>query len=1074
MATGEGGTEARGVREQLISQSLHREEVEHRIAESLRALLGVQVAALYRLEPASENLVGLAVTPGESFGQNLVLPQGTGVAGLAVRERRPVVTPDLLADPRVAYAPEMRTLLEHAPFRAFLAVPLIVQDRVIGALTVGDRAGREFDGEDIRLAQTFADQAALALENARLFEETRERLRESETLREVSQVLSRNLPTDEAMRRVARAVARAFQADMVGAYFLDARREALVPIAGYRVPKDRLETFLRTPFPLARFAFLGEAWESRRPVWTSDYASDPRFDQEFLGTIRPGALLFTPTPVRGEVAGGLFLVWWTPGRTFTPADLRLIEGVASQVGLALENADLARQTREKLQEAETLLSAARALSATLDLQPLLRHFLREVARTIECDSVGVWLANPASGHLEPFAGYHVPPVFLEPVRRTWIDLETTPFYAEAIARRRVMASSDVPGDPRIPASLKAVARHRTQLFAPIVVRDRLIGALLAVWWERAREFSDRELTLVEAMASQAGAAIENARLFQENQRKLEELSVLYELSRAVTGQLDVAELVQAIHREVGRVLDARNIAILFYDEERREFEVALRVLDGEADPNPDRRYRFGHGLMSVVVQRRQALRTSDYAETCRQEGVEPVRELLRFRNWLGVPMIAGDRVWGVLALRDAARPFTEADERLLSNIASLAALAVRSARLYEERTRAYGELASAQEQLVRAEKLRALGEMAGGVAHDFNNMLAVILGRTQLLLRQAGDPALRRHLDVIQTVAMDGAQTVRRIQEVARMRRARPFQPVDLTAVVEEVVELTRSRWKDEVQARGHRVEVHVEARPVAEVAGDPAELREALTNLVFNALDAMPDGGRLALETRVEGEWVYCVIADTGVGMSEEVRRRIFDPFFTTKGERGTGLGLSVVYGIVTRHGGEIDVEGAPGRGSVFTIRLPVARAAAAVTPGQPPSPRTRAGARILVVEDEPEVRDVLTEILEAQGHAVRACADGEAGVAQVRAESFDLVFTDLGMPGMSGWEVARLVKLERPGTPVALVTGWSDQIDPAEALGRGVDFLMAKPFETADVSVVVARALARGDRRPAEPASG
>ncbi|MBI2466311.1 MAG: GAF domain-containing protein, partial [Candidatus Rokubacteria bacterium] len=1065
MATEAGGPETRAIREQLEARRAAFAEIVRELAatddfERLFAVIGERVCRLLQVDSAALVLIE---------GDQLVL---RGSAGLdeALRARPPWklagslvervilsqwphASHDMAADPHWRDSP----VVTRFGYRASLEVPLVLRQAVVGVLRALHRSPRVFAEEDVALLTELAGHTAVALDRANLVrdlrarlretetlltEETRERLRESETIREVSQVLSRNLPTEEAMRRVARTVARAFQADMVGAYFVDARREALVPVAGYHVPKDRLETFLRTPFPLTRFAFLREAWATRRPVWTSDYASDPRFDQAFLGAIRPRALLFVPTLVRGEVAGGLFLVWWTPSQTFTPADLRLIEGVASQVGLALENADLARQTREKLQETETLLSAARALSATLDLQPLLRHFLREVARTIECDSVGVWLANPASGHLEPFAGHHVPPVLREPVRRTWIDLETTPFYAEAIAQRRVVASTEVPGDPRIPGSLKAAAPHRTQLFAPIVVRDRLIGALIAVWWERVREFSDRELTLVEAMASQAGAAIENARLFRENQRKLEELSVLYELSRAVTGQLDVAELVQAIHREVGRVLDARNIAILFYDEERREFEVALRVLDGEADPNPDRRYRLGHGLMSVVVQRRQALRTSDYAETCRQEGVEPVRELLRFRNWLGAPMIAGDRVWGVLALRDAARPFTEADEQLLSNIASLTALAVRSARLYEERTRAYGELASAQDRLVRAEKLRALGEMAGGVAHDFNNLLAVILGRTQLLLKQTQDPTLRRHLDVIQTVAMDGAQTVRRIQEVARMRRARPFRPVNLTAIVEEVVEVTRSRWKDEAQAHGHRVEIHVETRAVPEVAGDPAELREALTNLVFNALDAMPEGGRLVLETGVEGDWVYCIIVDTGVGMSEDVRHRVFDPFFTTKGERGTGLGLSVVYGIVTRHGGEIDVRSAPGRGSVFTIRLPVAREVPAVAPGLSPAPRPRPGARILVVEDEAEVRDVLVEILEAQGHAVTPCADGESGVARLRTEPFDLVFTDLGMPGMSGWEVARLVKLERPGTPVALVTGWSDQIDPAEALGRGVDF--------------------------------
>src|SRR5262249_47600959 len=225
--------------------------------------------------------------------------------------------------------------------------------------------------------------------------------------------LSGTWAVDEAMRRVARVVARALGADMVGAYFLDAGRETLVPVAGYRVPKPILPTLLKTPFPLGRFPLLREAWQTGRPVWTSDFGGDPRIDQSFLADLRPGALLFAPTPVRGEIVGGLFLAWWTPGRTFAPAELRLVEGVAAQVGLALENAELARQTGEKLRETETLLSVSRALSSTLELDALLRHLLRQVTRTIEADTVGVWLVDPATGALEAHTGYRVPPDVLE-------------------------------------------------------------------------------------------------------------------------------------------------------------------------------------------------------------------------------------------------------------------------------------------------------------------------------------------------------------------------------------------------------------------------------------------------------------------------------------------------------------------------------------------------------------------------------------------------------------------------------------------------------------------------------------
>jgi CheY-like chemotaxis protein/anti-sigma regulatory factor (Ser/Thr protein kinase) len=278
--------------------------------------------------------------------------------------------------------------------------------------------------------------------------------------------------------------------------------------------------------------------------------------------------------------------------------------------------------------------------------------------------------------------------------------------------------------------------------------------------------------------------------------------------------------------------------------------------------------------------------------------------------------------------------------------------------------------------------------------------------------------------------------------------------------VVDEVVEVTRSRWKDAAQARGVRYEMIVTHGELPRIAGEAAELREALTNIVFNALDAMPTGGTIALTTGREGDVVFCALRDTGIGMPDAVRRRVFDPFFTTKGERGTGLGLSVVYGIVTRHGGDIDVESRLGRGTTFTLRLPVRVPMPTAEPPPPPTTMSRAG-RVLVVEDEDEVREILTNVLRSDGHAVVACQDGDHALAALEGDGFDLVITDLGMPGLSGWDVARAVKELRPGTPVAMVTGWSEQIDPALAGSEGIDYLIAKPFRRQEIRVMVASAL-------------
>ena len=222
-----------------------------------------------------------------------------------------------------------------------------------------------------------------------------------------------------------------------------------------------------------------------------------------------------------------------------------------------------------------------------------------------------------------------------------------------------------------------------------------------------------------------------------------------------------------------------------------------------------------------------------------------------------------------------------------------------------------------------------------------------------------------------------------------------------------------------------------------------------------------MPQGGSLTFSTRIEGDRVVCVVADTGVGMSETVRQRCFEPFFTTKAEHGTGLGLSIAYGIVTRHGGEIEVWSRPGEGSRFTVRLPVGSEVPPPPPA-PPAPRAGRSARILVVEDESAVREVLVDVLSGQGHEVVACEDGTSALAQVGGRPFDLALVDLSMPGLSGWDVAKGLRAAQPDVPIALVTGWGDQIDFGEARSRGIDYLMAKPFNVDDITRLVAGVLA------------
>src|SRR6476661_6761987 len=383
----------------------------------------------------------------------------------------------------------------------------------------------------------------------------------------------------------------------------------------------------------------------------------------------------------------------------------------------------------------------------------------------------------------------------------------------------------------------------------------------------------------------------------------------------------------------------------------------------------------------------------------------------------------------------------------LKNVETSAAQAAQAEKNVKELSHYITEQERIREQFSQMEKLSALGELASGVAHDFNNTLTGILGRAQLLQRTDDLEKIQRGLDIIIKTAEDGAKTVKRIQDFARQRRDHNFELVSIDQILMDASEITRPRWKNCAEASNIHITLDLQIGSNAMVMGDDSELREVLVNMVFNAIDAMPEGGTLTLSSRAEDEKVILKVVDTGVGMYPEVRSRIFDPFFTTKGKAGLGLGLAVSFGIIRRHGGTIEVESRYGHGSEFRITLPVkqivetqvVRRELTVEP-QEPLTLTMAHAgelpptRLLVVDDEDFVRDLLRDILEGEHCEVRIAADGTEALSLFREQEFDGVFTDVGMPGMSGWELAREIRQTDKKIPIAVITGWGEAVGSHE----------------------------------------
>ena len=332
-----------------------------------------------------------------------------------------------------------------------------------------------------------------------------------------------------------------------------------------------------------------------------------------------------------------------------------------------------------------------------------------------------------------------------------------------------------------------------------------------------------------------------------------------------------------------------------------------------------------------------------------------------------------------------------------------------------------------EKQLHQSEKLTALGQLAGGIAHDFNNLLQAILGYAQLMKQSLHDSQfVARSLNVVEAAAVDGAETVRRIQQFARLRPDGPPVGVDVNQSVHDAVAMIRPRLEEKIARDNRPLDLRLDLGTIETINGRPAALTELMTNLLLNALDAMPDGGTLTVTTRGEpGQNVVLTVTDTGVGMPEAVRRRIFEPFFSTKGEGGSGLGLSMVYAIVRRHGGDIRVDSEPGRGAMFTLTFPVASEPVGTEPDSA-LPRARRPARVLLVDDDPKVLGTLTEILRSVGHTVTAAASGGAALNAYGPGRFDVLLTNLGMAGMNGWELAERLRRVDADIAILLITGW------------------------------------------------
>jgi signal transduction histidine kinase/CheY-like chemotaxis protein len=450
-----------------------------------------------------------------------------------------------------------------------------------------------------------------------------------------------------------------------------------------------------------------------------------------------------------------------------------------------------------------------------------------------------------------------------------------------------------------------------------------------------------------------------------------------------------------------------------------------------------------------------------------------------FRAAAAVPLLVDGKLFGTLVVSRLAESFSPSECEFLYMLSEHVALAAHQAQLHNELETAYNELRKTQQTVMQQERLRALGQMASGIAHDINNALSPIVGFADLLVRgeNALTPNGKKYLHYIKTAGEDITHIVARLRDFYRQRdNSEALLSLDLNNLARQVIDMTRPRWRDIPQGRGVMIEMRSDFDAnLSMLVGIESEVREALTNLIMNSVDAIPNGGTITVRTRVGScgpsdtpTHVLLEVGDTGIGMDQETRKRCMEPFFSTKGKRGTGLGLAMVYGVMERHGGQIEIDSEPGKGTVIKLIFPI-RDLAGGTPVIGGEEKEALPLNILCIDDEPLLRELLREILEREGHSVSLADGGQSGVDEFRAAAgstrpFDVVLTDLGMPYFDGRQVIKTIKQESPGTPIIMLTGWGSFMKEDGDLPDQVSGILTKPPRSNELREMLRRVGNRG----------
>jgi signal transduction histidine kinase/CheY-like chemotaxis protein/HAMP domain-containing protein len=639
------------------------------------------------------------------------------------------------------------------------------------------------------------------------------------------------------------------------------------------------------------------------------------------------------------------------------------------------------------------------------------------------------------------------------------------------------------------ATTRAVSTHGNYSIRAIRHGHDEIGQLTDSFNEMLGQIQEQDAALQQAQTKLEKRVEERTRDLQQEiakrqraqealQQQLARISLLNQITHVISERQDLSRILHAVLRQLEENLLIELGVMCLYESETEQL-----VFSAVREKNPKQTGKLDLGSGKSIPLAQAGLLACKagktvYTPDCGQAQAPLLQRLAGVGLLCAVaaPLTVEDKLFGILLVARSDRDsFSSGECEFLRMLSEQVALAAHQARLHSQLETAYNELRQTQQAVMQQDRLRALGQMASGIAHDINNALTPVVGFAQMLLELETNltPNGRKQLSYIRTAGEDVAHIVARLREFYRRRDGQePLVPLDLNKLVVQVIDMTRPRWRDIPQSKGIMVQMQNElAGDLPKVLGTASELREALTNLILNAVDAMPEGGKLTVRAYLGGArghdkrsptHVLLEVTDTGIGMDEETRRRCLEPFFSTKGQRGTGMGLAMVYGVMERHDGRIEVLSELTKGTTIRLYLPLTTKTsapaddAAESAAPPPM-------RILCIDDEPLLRELMKGLLESDGHTVQVADSGQSGIDAFRAarnhRPFDVIITDLGMPFLDGRQVARILKTESPGTPVLMLTGWGAFMKADGDLPAHVDGVLSKPPRSKELRETLAR---------------